>query len=113
AKGWREAVSAAEAEVLRRRVAMDKARAWPDQPLLPAPAIDGSDKVLPMSRPREGQVLLADLSQLSETLRNIEKQIAEKKAPRERLNLSISFQPPLLQPLQERVEVRDKSLTLA
>lgn len=112
AKGWREAVSAAEAEVLRRRVAMDKARAWPDQPLLPAPAIDWSDKVLPMSRPREDQVLLADLSQLSETLRNIEKQIAEKKATRERLNMSISFQTPMIKTLQERVEVREKSLQL-
>ncbi|MBR0800501.1 HlyD family type I secretion periplasmic adaptor subunit [Bradyrhizobium jicamae] len=112
AKGWQVAISAAVAEILRRRRAIEKAHEWPDQPLLPAPAINWTDQVLPMSRPREEQILLADLSQLGESLRNIEKQIAEKKATIERLNMSISFQTELIKTLQDRVLVREQSLKL-
>lgn len=112
ARGWREAISASEAEVIRRRAAIEMARKWPNQPLLPAPAISWTDDVLPMSRPREEQVLLADLSQLSESLRNLEKKIAEKTATRERLNMSIAFQTELIKTLQDRVHVREQSLKL-
>ena len=112
ARGWREAMSATQAEVIRRRVAIDMARKWPNQPLLPPPTIDWVEDVLPMSRPREEQVLLADLSQLSESLRNLEKKVAEKTATRERLNMSIAFQTELIKTLQDRVHVREQSLKL-
>ena len=112
ARGWREALSAAQAETIRRRMAIELAHQWPTRPLLPAPVINWDDGVLPVSRPREQQVLLADLSQLSEKLRDIEKQIAQKEATIERLNMSISFQTVLIKTLQERVTVREQSLKL-
>ncbi|MBR1153694.1 HlyD family type I secretion periplasmic adaptor subunit [Bradyrhizobium sp. JYMT SZCCT0428] len=112
ARRLREAVSSAYAEIVRRQLAIRQARAWPSAPLLPVAAIQWKDDILPASRAREHQVLLADVSQLSETLGNIEQQIAQKNATRDRLNMSIKFQTELIKTLQDRVAVRETSLKL-
>ncbi|WP_375763222.1 HlyD family type I secretion periplasmic adaptor subunit [Bradyrhizobium sp. Pha-3] len=107
-----EAASALRAEVARRKVAIDQAKAWPFKPLLPVTDIEWQDDVPPAFRGRENRVLAADVSQLAETLGTLEKQIAQKHATRERLNMSIAYQTELIKTLQDRVAVREASLKL-
>jgi hemolysin D len=55
--------------------------------------------LLPESfRLREEAVLRADLAQLSDSLKALDKQMAQKLATQKRLNMSIAFQHSLIEP---------------
>lgn len=104
-----EAASALRAEVVRRKFANELAKAWPARPLLPVPAIEWGNDVPPVFRNRENLVLATDISQLSEVLATVEKQIAQKNATRERLHMSIAYQTQLITTLQDRVTLHESS----
>ncbi len=120
-KAASEGLEANRAEITRRRVGITVARAIPDNIGTGAPdkALDLSPEIAwqettPKNlRDRESAVLYADLSQLGETLQNIGKQMAQKDATRQRLNLSIGYQNRLIATLLERVGVREESIKLS
>jgi hemolysin D len=71
------------------------------------------DKSLPDSfRLREEAVLRADLGQLSDTLKALDKQMAQKLATRKRLDMSIAFQHTLMDTLSQRVSTRQQAIDL-
>jgi hemolysin D len=71
------------------------------------------DKSLPDSfRLREEAVLRADLGQLSESLKALDKQMAQKLATRKRLDMSIAFQRTLMDTLNQRVSTRQQAIDL-
>jgi hemolysin D len=110
AKRQGEAANALRAEIVRRKVANDLARAWPAKPLLPVPAIDWPNDVPPAFRTRENLVLVTDITELDEVLDTLQKQIAQKHATRERLRMSIGYQTELIKTLQDRVDLHQASL---
>jgi hemolysin D len=61
---------------------------------------------------REQGVLAADFTQLSDTLKNLDKQMAQKEATRERLRMSIAFQDTLIETLTQRVNTRQEAIDL-
>jgi hemolysin D len=63
-------------------------------------------------RLREEAVLRADLAQLSDSLKALDKQMAEKLATRKRLNMSIASQQRLLDTLNQRVSTRQQAIAL-
>jgi hemolysin D len=63
-------------------------------------------------RLREEAVLHADLVQLSDSLRALDKQMAQKLATRKRLDMSIAFQHSLLDTLDQRVSTRQQAIDL-
>jgi hemolysin D len=71
------------------------------------------DESLPDSfRLREEAVLRADLGQLSDSLRALDKQMAQKLATQKRLNMSIAFQHILMDTLTQRVSTRQRAIDL-
>jgi hemolysin D len=71
------------------------------------------DEGLPESfRLREEAVLRADLVQLSDALKAIDKQMAQKLATRKRLDMSIAFQHTLMDTLNQRVATRQQAIDL-
>ncbi len=71
------------------------------------------DESLPESfRLREKAVLRADLTQLSDALKALDKQMAQKLATRQRLGMSIAFQDTLIQTLTQRVSTRQEAIDL-
>lgn len=100
----------AHAEIIRRQAATAAANALPDHPLLPPPALQFDGSISAETATREQAVLAADLTQLADTLNNLDKQIAQKSATRERLNMSISFETPLIETLQKRVGMRQETI---
>jgi hemolysin D len=71
------------------------------------------DKSLPESfRLREEAVLRADLGQLSDSLKALDKQMAQKLATRKRLDMSIAFQHTLMDTLNQRVSTRQQAIDL-
>jgi hemolysin D len=62
---------------------------------------------------RELAVLRADLYQLSDTLSDLEKQMAQKRATRQRFNMSISFQTGLIETQMQRVGTRQEAMNLS
>ena len=71
------------------------------------------DSSLPESfRLREEAVLHADLAQLSDSLKALDKQMAQKLATRKRLNMSITFQHTLMDTLNQRVSTRQQAIDL-
>lgn len=74
--------------------------------------IDWDEKIPQSFRQREQAVLGADLSQLSDTLNNLAKQMAQKEATRERLRMSIAFQNALIETLMQRVATRQEAIDL-
>jgi hemolysin D len=118
-----EALAASRAEVSRRRAAIDTARPLqsastkfdaPTGAKLPetTPAIPFEGDIPQPTRARENAVLTADLAQLRDTLRNLDKQMAQKVATRRRLEGSIAYQNNLLATLEGRVDMREKSIKL-
>ena len=91
-----------------------------------APALSAIDKLtepsqlditwpdgLPESfRLREEAVLRADLTQLSDALKALDRQMAEKLATRKRLSMSIAFQNNLMETLSQRVSTRQEAIDL-
>jgi hemolysin D len=63
-------------------------------------------------RLREEAVLRADLTQLSDGLKALDKQMAQKLATRKRLNMSIAFQNTLMNTLSQRVSTRQEAIDL-
>ena len=63
-------------------------------------------------RLREEAVLRADLTQLADALKALDKQMAEKLATRQRLNMSIAFQNTLMETLNQRVSTRQEAIDL-
>ena len=131
----RDALSASLAEIARRRFAVDTVRAVMRAPtpsheqdekdeqdialfLLEAAAADAEVKIawndsVPVEfRLREQAVLAADLTQLSDALKNFNKQEAQKEATRERLRMSIAFQDKLIGTLMQRVNTRQEAIDL-
>ena len=63
-------------------------------------------------RLREEAVLRADLTQLSDALKAIDRQMAQKLATRKRLDMSIAFQNTLMETLNARVATRQQAIDL-
>jgi len=63
-------------------------------------------------RLREEAVLRADLTQLSDALEAIDKQMAQKLATKKRLGMSIAFQHTLMDTLNQRVSTRQQAIDL-
>jgi hemolysin D len=63
-------------------------------------------------RLREEAVLRADLAQLSDSLKALDKQMAQKLATRKRLDMSIAFQRKLMDTLNQRVATRQQAIDL-
>jgi hemolysin D len=112
-KTYTEAMNAAAAEIDRRAAAIAAAKAFPAQPLLPAKKLTVSNKVDASITAREQAILSADLQQLADQLSNLDLQIGQKVATRQRLNMSIAFQTELIETLQNRVNMRNESLRLS
>jgi len=134
-----DALNASLAEVARRRYAINAVRAaeiegQSAQERLDAPskdevpAADSSpvenlagqadlkvawDEALPEQfRLRQEAVLRADLAQLSDQLKALDRQMAEKLATQKRLDMSIAFQNTLMVTLNERVSTRQQAINL-
>ena len=60
---------------------------------------------------REEAVLRADLAQLSDALKALDRQMAEKLATQKRLDMSIAFQNKLMETLNQRVRPGSRRLT--
>ena len=63
-------------------------------------------------RLRQEAVLRADLAQLSDALKALDRQMAEKLATQKRLNMSIAFQNTLMDTLNQRVSTRQQAVDL-
>jgi hemolysin D len=63
-------------------------------------------------RLREEAVLRADLAQLSDALRALDRQMAEKLATQKRLQMSIDYQHELMETLHQRVATRQQAIDL-
>ncbi len=63
-------------------------------------------------RAREKAVLNADLTQLADTLADLDKQMAQKRATRQRLNMSIAFQDSLIETMRQHVGTRQQAIDL-
>jgi hemolysin D len=61
-------------------------------------------------RLREEAVLRADLTQLSDALKALDRQMAQKLATRKRLDMSIAFQNTLMETLNQRVSTRQEAI---
>ncbi|MBV8440067.1 MAG: biotin/lipoyl-binding protein, partial [Hyphomicrobiales bacterium] len=73
----------------------------------------GWDAALPEPfRLREEAVMRADLTELADALKALDKQMAEKLATRERLDMSIAYQNTLMDTLKARVSTRQEAIDL-
>ncbi len=119
----RQALDASLAEVARRRYAIDALRAARADAEGPTPvdallalADQASEKIAfdsatpPATRLREVKVLGADLDQLTSAMLNLDKQVAQKVATRQRLAMGIEFQVTLMKTLTDRVGTRQASI---
>ena len=71
------------------------------------------DEALPETfRLREEAVLRADLTQLADALKALDKQMAEKLATRQKLDMSIAFQNTLMETLHQRVSTRQEAIDM-
>jgi hemolysin D len=122
----REALQAGLSEIARRRLAIDAARAAQRagaENSAPLPAlealaanpqgkIDWGEPPPDGMQAREEAVLSADLSQLADALRALDKQIAQKQATLQRLRMSIAYQTALIETLNDRVATRQQAIDL-
>jgi hemolysin D len=135
-----DALNAGLAEIARRRYAIDAVRTAEAQAQSAQDRLDARDKdeaaqardlgpietlagqaelkvawdeALPeLFRLREEAVLRADLTQLSDALKALDKQMAQKLATRKRLNMSIAYQNTLMETLNQRVSTRQEAIDL-
>jgi hemolysin D len=134
AAGAQNALNASLAEMARRRyaigavrIAKTTTRSGQDSPDAPAPQVfdpgyveslageaelnvDWDGAVPEPFRLREEAVLRADLAQLSDALKALDGQMAEKLATQQRLNMSIAFQNALMETLNQRVSTRQEAI---
>jgi hemolysin D len=114
---WNENNSAPAAAAARA----DRIDATPRRVLSPieqladetAPGIEWGNSLPESFRLRETAVLSADLRQLSDSLKALDKQMAQKLATRKRLDMSIAFQQTLMGTLNQRVSTRQEAIDLA
>ncbi|HEY1888131.1 MAG TPA: HlyD family type I secretion periplasmic adaptor subunit [Roseiarcus sp.] len=115
------AVRAAEAELQQDRlVGRSNDDAAPGADAGPVESLAGQaefkiawDAALPEQfQLREEAVLRADLAQLSDALKALDRQMAEKLATQKRLNMSIAFQNKLMETLNQRVSTRQQAIDL-
>jgi hemolysin D len=100
---YRTGLASYRAEALRRRVAIDAARA--KHVVAPPPIAWDAD--VPLSiRLREERVLVSDLGQLNAQVASLNAQANQKRAERERLQSTIVAQKQLVATQQERVQMR-------
>jgi hemolysin D len=120
-KGADDAMNASLAEVARRRAAIAavdaKAQGATLSPLEKLAADPSGriawDAAIPESfRLREQAVLAADVSQLSDVVNNLGKQMAQKEATRERLRMSIGYQNTLIETMTQHVHTRQEAIDL-
>lgn len=128
----RDALYAGRSEIARRRFAIDTVRATARalavkqgddarsavQDQLDV-AVTEADRGIPWDgaipeafRLRERAVLSADFGQLADSLNNLDRQMAQKEATRQRLNMSIAFQNTLMETLKQRVATRQEAINL-
>lgn len=100
-----DALLALRAEMVRRRVGVAAASA--DSAIDVATRIAWEGEIPGVVRQREEAVLAADLRQITETLGNLDRQIAQRRASRERLTAGIGYELKLIDTLTERVTIRD------
>ena len=128
----RDALDASRAEIARRRFAIVTASAVLDGPANSAEATAGEAIIAPLAqaardpearigwdnelpeafRLREASVLTADLNQLIGALQSLDKQIAQKEAARQRLEMSIAYQDKLIETATELVNTRQQAIDL-
>lgn len=101
--GFRRDLASYQAEVGRRRVAVDTARA---RVLTPAPSIVWDEGVPDLLRRREQAILDGDLRQLASGIASLEAQRQEKLTMRDRYQQTIDTQKSLIATLQDRVTMR-------
>ncbi len=95
-------------ETLNARID-ERIEALAEQPVLKF----GWDESLPEPfRLREEAVLRADLTQLADVLKALDKQMAQKLATKKRLDMSIAFQHKLMDTLDQRVATRQQAIDL-
>jgi hemolysin D len=125
-RGAGDALRAGLAEIDRRRLAIETARAAQRaaarsaSPVatLEALAADPQGKIAFTEAPpetlrlREEAVLGADLAQVADALRAFDKQIAQKEATSQRLHMGIAFQTTLIETLSQRVATRQEAIDL-
>ena len=93
----------------RRNPPAIRSKTWPASPT-PKIAWDGA---LPEPfRLREEAVLRADLLQLANSLKALDKQKAQKLATKKRLDMSIAYQQKLMDTLNQRVSTRQQAIDL-
>ena len=106
-----QAVAAGLAEIARRKGAL-QAVSVADSKIGPQTitysTITWDDTVPRALRDREEQALAADLAQLSGALDNLDKQLAERQATRERLHASTVIDAKLVATSKERVDMRQE-----
>jgi hemolysin D len=140
ALGARSTLNASVAEIARRRYAIDSVRAAEIDTQIAQDRLDarsrddaalGADSgsveslagqaelkvawreaVPEPFRLREEAVLRADLGQLSDVLKALDRQMAEKLATQKRLNMGIAFQNTLMETLNQRVSTRQQAIDL-
>ena len=105
---------AAASELARRTGRRLAGRPQPGRELAGQPDLKIAwDESLPEPfRLREEAVLRADLTQLSDALNALDKQMAQKLATRKRLDMSIAFQHTLMDTLNQRVATRQEAIDL-
>ena len=125
-RGARDALQASLGEVARRKRSVEAARqaqreaAGNGTPLATLDALAANpqgkiawDEPLPQDvQVREEAVLSADVSQLADALRALDRQIAQKQATLQRLQMSIAFQTTLIETLTQRVATRQEAIDL-
>jgi hemolysin D len=102
-----KATSGADGSTDQRAIAPSPVEALAGQPEL---AIAWDEATPESFRLREEAVLRADLAQLSDALKALDKQMAQKLASRKRLDMSIAFQRTLMDTLNERVATRQEAI---
>ena len=135
----KDALNASLAEIARRRYAIDAVRAAGAGALIASDRLDARskddtlatdsssvenlagqtdlkvawDEAVPEPfRLRQEAVLRADLAQLSDALKALDRQMAEKMATQKRLDMSIAFQNTLMDTLNQRVSTRQQAIDL-
>ena len=117
-RGARVTLEAGLAEIARRRLAVEAARATPTAAALealaanPHGAIAFDEGASEPVRRREEAVLRADLIQIADSLRAYDKQIDQKEATLQRLRMSTAYEGALIDTLSQRVATRQEAIDL-
>ncbi len=113
-RDYSDALDAARAELARRRTAIETVRNIKSFDKIPIPTIAWENPAPgEEARLREQAVLQADLDQLSASLDDFDKQIAEKRATIQRLASSIAYEKELVSTLNDRVNLRNLGIKLS